>query len=215
MDTDHRSIVRHYPFHIPRSFQAFFPHRLWRIPTREKRLHLSFDDGPTPGVTEQILDILREHDARATFFCTGDNAEKHPELLKRIKKEGHGIGNHGQRHLNGRKTSTEDYLRDVEEASFRIDSPYFRPPYGRMRASQAKRLSATYRIVMWEVLAGDFDPAMNPKRCIQAVIRHSRPGSILLFHDSEKAKSRVLEALPGVLEHFGERGFGFFRVEEN
>lgn len=201
--------LRLYPFHTPRLIQACFPQRLWRVPSGEPVLYLSFDDGPMPEVTDRVLKILSAYKARATFFCTGRNAALHPEMMERIKEQGHGFGNHGYNHLNGRKHSDAAYVEDVHRASEQVPGKLFRPPYGRLRAKQAKALRSHFRIVMWDVLSGDFDPRNDGRTCAEKVIRHSRAGSLLLFHDSEKARERVLEALPRVLEHFALRGFSF------
>lgn len=162
-----------------------------------------------PEVTDRVLKLLEAYNARATFFCTGRNASLHPEMMDRIQREGHGLGNHGYKHLNGRKHSNAAYLEDVHRASEQVPSKLFRPPYGRLRGGQAKGLSSYFRIVMWDVLTGDFDPRNDGRICAEKAIRYSRPGSLLLFHDSEKARDRVLEALPRVLEHFASRGFSF------
>ncbi len=165
-----------------------------------------------PEVTDLVLGHLAAYDARATFFCTGRNAGLHPEMMEKIQEAGHGIGNHGHDHLNGRKHSNAAYIEDVHRASEKIPSKFFRPPYGRLRAKQAKALMPHFRIVMWDVLSGDFDPQMDGKTCAEKVVRYARPGSLLLFHDSEKARERVLEALPRVLEHFAQRGFSFAEI---
>jgi peptidoglycan/xylan/chitin deacetylase (PgdA/CDA1 family) len=201
-----------YPFHIPQAVQLLYPDRIWRISSREDRLYLSFDDGPTPGVTDRILQVLDRFDAKATFFCTGRNAERHPRLMGRILEKGHGLGNHGYDHLYGKRYPDGHYIEDVLNASKAVPSPFFRPPYGRLKREQARQLSKEFRIVMWEVLAGDFDPRLDAETCKKKVIRHARKGSILLFHDSEKASERVEQALPGVLEHFAERGFSFHGI---
>lgn len=160
-------------------------------------------------MTDRILEILDRYSARATFFCTGRNVERYPELFERIRSQGHGIGNHGYDHRSGKHCSDANYLADVERASRSIPSSLFRPPYGRMRRKQARLLAQRYRIVMWEVLSGDFDRGLSGMDCVEPLLRYSRPGSILLFHDSEKAKERVLEALPKVLEHFRNKGYSF------
>ncbi len=197
---------------MPKALQVLYPKRIWRIDTRELRIYLSFDDGPTPGVTERVLNLLKTYKASATFFCTGRNAERHPDLLERIVQEGHGLGNHGYNHLNGKNYGNGQYLEDVHRASKAVPSPFFRPPYGRMKRKQARELSKEFRLVMWEVLAGDFDPRLNASSCRDKVIRYTRPGSILLFHDSEKASERMEKALPQVLEHFSRKGYSFHGI---
>lgn len=210
VDRSSLTTLRNYPFHIPRAFQAFYPGRDWRIGTPEDPdIYLSFDDGPTPDVTDRLLDRLEGYEVAATFFCIGKNAEKHPDLMKRIQAEGHGIGNHGYEHPYGPAHSLEDYVIDVEKAAGLVPSPLFRPPYGRLKRKQAQRLSKRYRIVMWEVLSGDFDPELDPEKSVGKILKHTRNGSILLFHDSEKARRNMEAILPRILEHFLEKGYRF------
>ncbi len=194
---------------MPKAVRTLYPGRLWRFSTRSPLLYLTFDDGPTQGVTDRVLEQLEAFNARATFFCTGRNTEWNPHLKERILEKGHGIGNHGFNHLNGRKYSSSHYLKDLHRASHVLPTPLFRPPYGRLKWSQARRIKKSWKIVMWDVLSGDFDPKLSPSTCRDRVIRYARPGSILLFHDSEKAMERVEPALPEVLEHFSEQGYRF------
>ncbi len=208
-----------YPIKVPLFFRALYPGRIWRSTAEGKSIYLSFDDGPTPGVTESVLEKLDAFGAKATFFCLGKNVEAHPSLFDRVKREGHGIGNHGYEHLNGRKNPSRTYCRDVEKGRKFVGSPLFRPPYGRLKARQARKLSKEHRIVMWDVLSGDFDQRLDGAYCAEQVIRYSVPGSIVLFHDSQKARERVELALPQVLEHFHRKGYSFFplpgsRMEE-
>lgn len=198
-----------------------FPSRLWSVDTEENVLYLTFDDGPHPGATNFVLDKLREYGARATFFCIGKNVIAHPEVYRRIVDEGHAVGNHTQRHLNGWKTSDEIYLNDVREAAKHIDSGLFRPPYGRITSFQAKHISNAMqrddaKIVMWDVISGDFDHSISKEQCLQHVILNATRGSIVVFHDSEKAFERMQFSLPLVLDFFGKKGFRFesLRVEE-
>lgn len=187
---------------------------VWDIPQKagDKTLYLTFDDGPHPVATPFVLDELRRHGAKATFFCIGKNVQEHPLIYKRILEEGHRVGNHTQHHLNGWKSSDAAYLGDIGQASRYIDSDLFRPPYGRIRTFQADLLRQPpfgFQIIMWDVLSADFDRDLHPGRCTRNVIRHARPGSIVVFHDSEKALPRLQAALPAVLEHFGGLGFKF------
>lgn len=191
-----------------------FPRRIWNMDTRQKSIYLSFDDGPHPVATPFVLDELKKYHAKATFFCIGKNVAAHPEIYNRILEEGHTTGNHTHHHLNGLETKDEIYLGDITEASHYIRSYLFRPPYGRMKASQVKGLSRAMndpsaKIVMWDVLSGDFDESVSPEKCLDHVTRHSRPGSIVLFHDSEKAFPRVRHALPASLEFFTKKGYDF------
>jgi peptidoglycan/xylan/chitin deacetylase (PgdA/CDA1 family) len=185
---------------------------VWDLPqkTGDKVLYLTFDDGPHPVATPFVLDELRRHAARATFFCIGKNVREHPLIYRRILEEGHRVGNHTQNHLNGWKSSDADYINDIGQASRYIDSSLFRPPYGRISAFQASLLRKApfqFDIIMWDVLSADFDRALSPEQCARNVIRHARPGSIVVFHDSEKAYPRLKAALPAVLAHFKEQGY--------
>jgi peptidoglycan/xylan/chitin deacetylase (PgdA/CDA1 family) len=199
----------------PRWIQSLYPQRTWRIPSNEKILYLTFDDGPHPTVTPFVLDQLRQYDAKATFFCIGKNVDEHPDIYQRLIEEGHAVGNHTQHHVNGWQTITEDYLKDVSEAVKRTGSTLFRPPYGRLRSEQAKRLRRQYpemKIVMWEVLSGDFDSQKNGDQCARSVIVQARPGSIIVFHDSTKAWDRLSNCLTQVLDHFYNNGYRFERI---
>ena len=200
------------PAKMPRFLARLFPKRLWFVPTREKTLYLTFDDGPIPEVTPFVLDTLAEHGAQATFFCVGENVHKHPEVYRRILEEGHAVGNHTFHHLNGWKTPTEAYLDNVARCAELVESPLFRPPYGRLTQAQAKRLNPTYRLVMWDVLAKDYDPTTDAEACFQNVSRHARPGSIVVLHDSLKAQHNLRVVLPRILAFFGEKGFSFQKL---
>jgi peptidoglycan/xylan/chitin deacetylase (PgdA/CDA1 family) len=185
---------------------------VWQMPVKEKVLYLSFDDGPHPEITPFVLDELKRYNARATFFCIGKNVKEYPQIYRRVLMEGHRVGNHTQNHLNGWKVDDKRYLEDIRDAARLIDSNLFRPPYGRIGAFQSRLLRGAplnYTIVMWEVLSGDFDRELNAAACARNVIRHARPGSIVVFHDSEKAFDRMKEALPRVLEHFSGLGYRF------
>ena len=191
---------------------------VWRMPSTEKALYLTFDDGPHPIATPFVLKELKKHDAIATFFCLGKNVVEFPELYKQIQFEGHTIGNHTYNHMNGWKVKDEDYMKDVAQASRYIDSNLFRPPYGRITNFQAKNLKAAMKgkdpkIIMWDVLSGDFDTELSPKQCATHVIMKSQPGSIIVFHDSEKAYPRLEYALPKVLKYFSEKGYVFKAIQ--
>lgn len=189
--------------------KALFKERVWNVPGSGKELYLTFDDGPIPGVTPWVLDTLAQHQAKATFFVIGRNAATNPALLARIRAEGHCVGNHTWDHLNGWKTSTFAYLRNVLRCQGVTGSRLFRPPYGKLTREQARALRTRFDIVMWEVLSADFDTAITGERCLKNVIRHTRPGSIIVFHDSLKAEARLRIALPKVLEHFAGQGYRF------
>jgi peptidoglycan/xylan/chitin deacetylase (PgdA/CDA1 family) len=192
----------------------------WSIPTKEKIIYLTFDDGPHPEITPFVLKELKSHNALATFFCIGKNVLAYPEVYKQILNEGHSVGNHTQNHLNGWKTSNDDYMKDIAEAANYIDSNLFRPPYGKITMFQAKNLQAALKarkpkVIMWDVLSADFDEKITNEQCLQFVILKSLPGSIVVFHDSEKASLKMQYALPRVLHHFSEKGFRFLSLPIN
>ena len=191
-----------------------YPDYLWRMPAESKKLYLTFDDGPHPTITPFVLEELRKYNAKATFFCIGDNVTKYPQVYKSIIEEGHAVGNHTHNHLNGWQTADETYFKNVAEAAKYIDSTFFRPPYGRITRFQAKQLmeKLDYNIIMWDVLSGDFDVRLSPERCLENVTRNFRPGSVIVFHDSEKASKRLCYALPKVLEEGAAKGFVFDKI---
>ena len=196
-----------------------YPQLLWRLPTQEKLLYLSFDDGPHASATEFVLDQLKAHGAKACFFCIGKNVVKHPEIYERILQEGHQVGNHTQHHMNGWENTEAAYLQEVAAAAVHIQSPLFRPPYGRIKRAAISKVKAllnerylglgSSKIVMWDVLSGDFDTQISGETCFQNVIKHAGPGSIIVFHDSTKAWDRMSYALPKVLQHFSALGYRF------
>lgn len=179
----------------------------WRMPSTDNAIYLSFDDGPHETATPFVLDTLKAYQAKASFFCIGKNVQAHPALYQRILSEGHTVGNHTQNHLNGWHTPNDQYLANIQEASHHIQSQLFRPPYGRIKWSQAKQLP--YQIIMWDVLSGDFDPLLTPEACLAYCIKHTEDGSIVVFHDSAKALSKLQYALPKMLDYFSKQGFQF------
>jgi len=192
-----------------------YPNLIWDIPTQEKKLFLTFDDGPHPIITIQVLDVLKAYNAKATFFCIGNNVVKYPEVYKRIIDEGHAVGNHTFNHLNGWKSADELYLNDINKAKAHIDSNLFRPPYGRISRFQIQQLlkpKYQMKIIMWTVLSGDFDPDISAEKCMNNVLLSTKAGSIVVFHDSEKAAEKMLYALPKVLEQFSKKGFSFEKI---
>jgi peptidoglycan-N-acetylglucosamine deacetylase len=197
----------------PKLLRCLMPRGLiWDIPEKDKVLYLTFDDGPVAGVTDQTLDILDGFNAKATFFCVGENVKKHPDIFMRIIRESHAVGNHTFHHLNGWKTSDDSYLRDVKQCASLVDSRLFRPPYGRITRKQARMLSKDYKIIMWSVLSGDFDPKVNADQSARNVLRSAKTGSIIVMHDGEKSGRTMLEALPQILEHFTQMGFRFLPI---
>lgn len=201
----------------PRWIKWLYTTCIWKIPNTGNVLYLTFDDGPHPIVTNFVLDELKKYNAKATFFCIGKNVKNYPDVYKRIVAEGHGVGNHTQDHLNGWKTTTDNYLNNIREAKKYIASSLFRPPYGRIRSAQIKALQQSeqaFKIVMWTVLSGDFDRALSVEKCCSNVINNSSAGSIIVFHDSEKAVEKISYALPIVLKYFTEKGYVFEKIEQ-
>lgn len=187
---------------IPKWIQLLYPKRIWRIDESEKKIYLSFDDGPNPITTIPILKILKKYNVLAHFFCVGDNVLKYPNIFQEIKKEGHIIGNHTFNHLNGWKTTLKDYLDDVEKADEIIQSTFFRPPYGRLTTGQAKALNQKYKIIMFDVIPGDFDKNIDSDLCIERIKKTSEKGSIIVLHDNLKTWDKTQFILPSIIEYF-------------
>jgi peptidoglycan/xylan/chitin deacetylase (PgdA/CDA1 family) len=193
---------------IPKIAQLVFPGAVYRIPAKDKKtVYLTFDDGPIPEATPLVLDILKQYNAKATFFCVGDNVKKYPKLLERIKKEGHSIGNHTYNHLKGWKTPLKEYLDNVKACAEVVKSDLFRPPYGRITASQFRQLKKDYRIVFWDVLTMDYDANVTAEKSLEIIKKCTRPGSIIVFHDSVKAKDKLPWLLPKTLEFLAGEGY--------
>ena len=194
-----------------------FPKGLtWSLPTTQNHVYLTFDDGPHPEITPFVLDQLKQYNAKATFFCIGNNVKQFPGVYRQILEAGHQVGNHTMHHKNAWKTTEEEWLQDVKEAAAWIDSDLFRPPYGRIRSFPAKILQQAerpYRIIMWDVLSADFDTGITGADCINHVMKHTKPGSVIVFHDSEKAWPRLQVALPEVLRQLSAKGFIFKAIE--
>ncbi|HEX9601798.1 MAG TPA: polysaccharide deacetylase family protein [Mariniflexile sp.] len=208
------------PVKTPLVAKKMFPNYVWDIPTNDKVLYLTFDDGPTPEITNWTLNTLKEYNARATFFCIGNNIEKHPEIFQNILNEGHAIGNHTNNHIKGWKTKAKDYLENILEAENIItnhiqDSEFrvlnlFRPPYGQITPKQGKKLlELNYKIIMWDVLSFDWDKDVSKETCLKNVTSNATNGSIVVFHDSIKASKNMQYALPKVMEYYSEKGFSF------
>lgn len=200
---------------IPRFINKIFKTRIWQMPGNEKIIYLTFDDGPHPVATSFVLTELARYDAKATFFCIGKNVVNEPQLFNEIKTSGHAIGNHTHNHLNGWKTKDENYLADISLAKKHINSNLFRPPYGRITKSQIGKLNLmhpTFKTIMWTVLSGDFDIKESKEKCLENVLNNTGNGSIVVFHDSEKAFEKLKYTLPKVLEYFTEKGFRFERI---
>lgn len=198
-----------YLIHTPYFIQSLFPSFTWKIPTNDKKIFLTFDDGPIPRVTPFILELLSEYDAKATFFCVGDNVRKYPEIFQQVRQAGHVVGNHTFNHVNGWASENIPYFHNVRHCARIVESDLFRPPYGKLKPRQTQFLSRHYRIVMWDVLSGDFDQSITPEQCYENVIQHAREGSIVVFHDSIKAWENLSYTLPRILKHFTRLGYTF------
>ncbi len=198
-----------YPVKIPAIIKPFAKDLLWSVDTKEKILYLTFDDGPIPGVTDKVLDTLKEHNAKATFFCLGRNVELHQDLFERLIDEGHTVGNHSYNHPDGWKTPLITYTKNALQTDKIFKATFFRPPYGRITMAQSAMLKKRFRIVMWHVISGDFDQSISKEKCLENVLNNSEKGSIVVFHDSLKASPNMHYALEGTLKHFAELGYRF------
>ena len=196
----------------PQWLKRLFPKEMiWDMPVRnEPVVYITFDDGPHPIATPFALEQLAENNATATFFCVGNNVATHPDLYRQILDKGHTTGNHTFNHVNGWRTDNAMYLKNIIRAKGYINSRLFRPPYGRIRLSQARKLHRSHtdwKIYMWDILSGDFDRSITPQQCLDNVLTHITPGSIVVFHDSDKAWDRMSFALPRVLEYCKQRNW--------
>jgi peptidoglycan/xylan/chitin deacetylase (PgdA/CDA1 family) len=209
-----------YTIKTPWLLKKLYPDCVWDIPVQDNILYLTFDDGPHPEATPFVLDELKKYNAKATFFCIGKNVVEYPDIYKRILFEGHRTGNHSFNHLNGWKVNDEKYIADIMQARKFIDSDIFRPPYGRITKFQNRLLTAPhpdrkqlFKIIMWNVLSADFDVSITPEKCTTNVIRNAKPGSVIVFHDSQKAFSKLQFALPKVLKHFAAKNYRFEEIK--
>jgi len=225
------------PAKLPLFVKHIFPKYTWNLPTEELVIYLTFDDGPTPEVTPWTLEVLEQYQAKATFFCVGNNVEKHSDIFLKIAEKGHTIGNHTYNHPKGWRTSTEAYLKNVQQAqniiNFQLQklgnnqastSSYqtsknhklFRPPYGQITKKQGRKLMGLgYKIIMWSVLSIDWSENITKEKALKNVIKNAKNGSIVVFHDSEKASESMQYALPRVLEHFSKKGYCFKALDGN
>ncbi|QBZ96842.1 polysaccharide deacetylase family protein [Flavobacterium sangjuense] len=206
--------------------KKIFPNYVWDIPNHENKVYLTFDDGPTPEITEWTLEQLKKYDAKATFFCIGNNIEKHPKIFQKIIQEEHAIGNHTFNHLKGWETDTDEYVENTKKCSLFIRDKgkeirdkgdafeLFRPPYGKIKPSQSKALRRLgYKIIMWDVLSCDFDQTISPEECLDNVLKNVESGSIIVFHDSIKAERNLKYALPKTLVFLKEKGFVCAKID--
>ena len=209
-------------FSVPSTIQWLIPSCTWRKVGQEKVIYLTFDDGPHPEITAWVIDELKKHQIKATFFCVGDNLKKHPETAKQLLTEGHQIGNHTMHHIKGWKHKNVDYIKDIEDCDTEIRKIHeqmndekaqprlFRPPYGQIKPSQIKLLRAKgYEIIQWSDLSCDYDKHLNCEKSLSALVKNAKPGSIVVFHDSEKAENQLKQILPSYLEAMLAEGFTF------
>ncbi|MCX6293834.1 MAG: polysaccharide deacetylase family protein [Sphingobacteriales bacterium] len=195
-----------------------FSNYVWNIPNNDNKVYLTFDDGPTPEITEWTLAQLKSYNAKATFFCIGNNITKYPEIFKKVITENHSVGNHTFNHINGWKTPNRDYLNEVESCQKIIlehsTGTLFRPPYGKVSVSQSMKLRKLgYKIIMWDVLSRDFDTTYSPEKCLENVLKNVTSGSIIVFHDSQKAFRNLEYTLPRTLKFLKEKGFTCDRID--
>ena len=209
------------PVTTPKLAKSLFPSLIWDLPSKEKVIYLTFDDGPTPIITNWTLNVLKQYHAKATFFCIGKNVEKHPEIFNKIVTENHAVGNHTYNHLKGWKTNTNEYIDNVSQTQKVFEDhqssivTLFRPPYGQIKPKQITALSKLdYKIIMWSVLAVDWGKAVSKEKCVENVISNTTSGSIVVFHDSIKASVNMQHALPKVLDYFSKKGYVFKRIPE-
>ena len=193
----------------PGIMKRLFPDFVWRYNSDEKKIYLTFDDGPIPESTLWTLDLLSEKKVKATFFCVGDNVRKYPDLYRRILEEGHAVGNHTYNHLKGWYNNTQKYVENVILASEFIESKLFRPPYGLIKTSQARYLKTDYKIIMWDVLSGDYRQDISPERCYFDIMKKIRPGSIILFHNHLKSEKNMRYVVPLLIDELRKQGYEF------
>ena len=214
-----------------RIIKKIFSNYVWDIPNAENKVYITFDDGPTPEITEWTLDLLEKHNAKATFFCIGDNVKKFPAIYQKIISSNHSIGNHTFNHLNGWKNQNNIYLKNVKQCQDVLNNnnlkqtqeletqnsklkTLFRPPYGKIKPSQSKILRKLgYKIIMWDVISYDFDETISKEECLENVLKNVKSGSIIVFHDSQKSFKNLEYALPRTLEFLDEKGFVCDRID--
>jgi len=210
--------MHNYFIKTPWWLKKIFPQYTWSLNGINNEVYLTFDDGPHATITPWILDELKKHNAKASFFCIGKNVVQHPEIYQRILREGHAVGNHTHNHLNGWKVTAADYMEDIKEASIYIESGLFRPPYGRITQKQFRCLkdvmNSKVKVILWDVLSADFDQSITPERCLAHVCKNVTSGSVIVFHDSEKASRNIYYALPRTLEFLISKGYRCKKIEE-
>lgn len=205
---------------VPKIIKLLFFNQVWNIPNTENTIYLTFDDGPTPEITERVLEILDKHHIKATFFCIGDNVRKHPEIVQKIISKQHSVGNHTYSHLKGWNTPTKTFISNTVACEIKLNSLFkirnsklFRPPYGKITPWQSYKLRKLgYKIIMWDVLSRDYDASISAEKCYENVIKNVSSGSIIVFHDSHKAKKNILNSLEKNIETLKSKGFNFEKI---
>jgi peptidoglycan/xylan/chitin deacetylase (PgdA/CDA1 family) len=200
---------------LPGFFTSLFKDAVWRFDKTDKVVYLTFDDGPIPEITPWVLELLEKEDIKATFFCVGENVWKYPEVYNQILKGGHSVGNHTFNHWQGLKNNDQDFFRNIEEAGELIDSDLFRPPHGWLKYSQYKFLKNKFRIIMWDLISCDYDRRIKPEKVLKNVTDFVRPGSVITFHDSIKARNNLMKALPLSIKWMKEQGYRFEAIPFN
>jgi peptidoglycan/xylan/chitin deacetylase (PgdA/CDA1 family) len=197
------------PASPPKLLRNLLPQCYWNLPNKQNKIYLTFDDGPTPQVLPFILQTLDKYKVPATFFCVGENMSKHPDLVKEMLKRNHVIGNHTNNHISGWRVKNQSYFENIEKCDDVYKSHLFRPPYGRLRTSQANYLCRKYKLIMWDVLSYDYDKNVKPEICYRNVIDTTKSGSLIVFHDNEKAYPNLQYALPHSIVFLLNKGFVF------
>jgi peptidoglycan/xylan/chitin deacetylase (PgdA/CDA1 family) len=198
----------------PKIAQSILKQAVWNIPNNDRKIFLTFDDGPTLSITNQTLDILLKHQVKATFFCLGKQVEKYPEIFQRIIDEGHAVGNHSYSHLKGWTTNNQQYLEDVQKGDAIIKSNLFRPPYGKIKRSQVNALSSETKIILWDVLPGDFSRKTDVEQIVSNTLNSVESGSIIVLHDNLDCGKKILQALPDIIKKLKEKHYFFSPISE-
>ena len=194
---------------IPQVVRWFFSPVLWRKDPERKVIYLTFDDGPTEENTRWILDQLDARGVKATFFCIGKNVREHPELYAEILKRGHRTGLHGYDHKRGLYKDEAAFADDLQKAEQYVHSDLFRPPHGHLTFSQIRRFSQRFAIVLWDVITRDYNASLKPEQIYRIAVRYGRNGSIVVFHDSVKARANMMYAFPKAVDYWLSKGYKF------
>ena len=210
-----------YFYKTPKLFEYFYPEAIWHGDRSKKYIYLTFDDGPVPRVTEYILDLLSDLTVKASFFCVGENVKYHPKIFNRMIQDGHGIGNHTFNHLNGWITCEREYMENIQmcadilrQSGHQGNPLYFRPPYGRIRKNIIKKIKAAYKIIMWDVLSYDFSSKVSPETCFQKSLRHTKNGSIIVFHDCIKTFEKIKFVISQYIMYLKDKNYEFHTIDD-